>query len=418
MLAFALVPAWYRLPASPLTELYMARFALLLPMLAAVALWLAAGLPGLAALRRDPVRRTFAFALLAFAAWTFASQAWAEHAMPARNLAAQWGVIALFALVCASAAPRPAWIVAALAFGVVWNGALAHLQVQNGGWLGLRALGEFPYTLTRGGASILQADGLRYFRPYGLMPHPNLLAGFLAFGTVALVGLALHRPPRMGRVVTVALWAAFAVGTWGLLLTFSRAAWIGVAVGGLVLAAIAWRGGAWRRVIPFAAVAAVVGAAFVAQYAPFVLARGGVGAESVEMRSVADRLVYTEFALRAIREHPVLGVGAGNFPHTAAVYLTETFYDLQGDYVHNIALAAWAETGAVGFALLGAALACGLLAGRGMRGAGLLAGVVTLLVIGMFDHYPYSVLHFGALLWGGLGVAMRGSDPSGRPHAG
>jgi len=70
--------------------------------------------------------------------------------------------------------------------------------------------------------------------------------------------------------------------------------------------------------------------------------------------------VFIDFAGRSIREHPMLGVGAGNFPWQASYYLMFTAFDLLGDHVHNIYLAAWAELGTIGLLLYGAALLTGL----------------------------------------------------------
>jgi O-antigen ligase len=157
--------------------------------------------------------------------------------------------------------------------------------------------------------------------------------------------------------------------------------------------------------------ALLVGGLFLAQYRPLIGARVGEGAESLELRSVSDRLVYTDFALRAIEERPLIGQGAGYFPWRAAAYLRETFFDLRGDHVHQVFLSAWAELGLVGFALLCAALCLGveaaLRAGArdgGLR-AGMLASVLALAVVGLFDHYPYSQLPFMALWWGLLAAA-------------
>jgi hypothetical protein len=40
-------------------------------------------------------------------------------------------------------------------------------------------------------------------------------------------------------------------------------------------------------------------------------------------------------------------------------------------------------------------------------GVGVAAGAVSLVMIGMADKYPWTIMHFGLLLWGCLGAAMR-----------
>ena len=417
--SFALAGVWLRLPTAPppLPPLYVSRFLVLLPLLWTVMWWLAGGQPGLRKLRHDLHRRLWALALLLLALWAFASQLWAfqrePHPEVGATAALQFGLVALFALACACAGPPHRHILAALALALAAHALIAGAQVANQRWLGLTALGEFRVTLESPGVSVVQAGDVRWLRPYGLMPHPNMLAGALLLGTLAAAGLTL-RSSRWPRWFGTALTAA---GLYALLLTFSRAAWLGLAAGGLALAAGLWRAGTLRRALPLALSLLAAGALFAALYWPFVLARAGTGSETTEQRSVADRVVYTQFALQAIGEFPLAGVGIGNFPWRASYYLTSVGFDLRGDNVHNVYLSAWAELGTVGLGLLVVALAAGtwaavraLLAQPTVERAALLAGFAALSVVGLFDHYPWTILHFQAAWWGLLALA-------GAPHA-
>jgi O-antigen ligase len=425
LLTFVLIPLWYRLPQTPplLPALYVSRFVILLPVLWTIGWWLLLGAPGLRALRRDPARRIWALALLLLALWGFASQTWAYqrvlHPEAAATAALQFALAALFAVVVACVGPSPRAISAALLFGLLWNSALAGAQVAAQGSVGLSMLGEFPLGVERQGVSVVQAGGVRWLRPYGLLPHPNMLAGFLLLGLLA-AGSWIVAPRR---VVWLAGTGLSLIGLWALLLTFSRAAWGGLALGALAALPFLWRG-RWLRRRALLSIGLLIGAGalFAALYSPFLLARAGVNNESIEQRSLADRRVYTEFALRAIRESPVQGVGAGNFPWRASFYLMFTPYDLLGDNVHNIYLSAWAELGAVGLGLYLLALGSGVYAaGRALwarpdpAGAALLAGVAALLAVGLLDHYPYTILHFQLALWGLLAAAGRISRQSESP---
>ncbi len=219
----------------------------------------------------------------------------------------------------------------------------------------------------------------------------------------------------------------FGFGFWALLLTFSRAAWGGLVVGGL-------------SVVPFlrlylrrldtrislaaaTAAALVVGLAFVLGYQPLLAARAGEGQESVELRSVSDRLVFMDFAFRSIRERPILGVGIGNFPWRTSYYLVETNFDLRGDNVHNVLLSVTAELGVVGLVLVLAAIGCGaVVVVAGLRASvwqsqtvrgdahparlALFAVFAALLAVGFLDHYPWTQIHFQAAWWGCLAAAF------------
>ncbi len=426
LLTFALIPVWYRLPITPplLPPLYVSRFLILLPMLVSIALWFALRLPGFGDLRRDPLRRIWALALLLLALWGFASQMWAYQRIPHPDVAAtaalQFGLVALFALVAACASPNLRAIIAVLVFSLAWNSLIAGAQVAAQGSIGLNALGEFPLGIDQEGISIVQAGDVRWLRPYGLLPHPNMLAGVLALGLLG-TGAWMLSPRR-------ALWmigTGLAVGgMWAFGLTFSRAAWGGFVAGALATMPFLrryltpLRGGTRSRLLISAAALIGTGMLFVALYHPFLLARAGVGAESIEQRSVSDRRVFTEYALRAVQEFPIAGVGIGNFPWRASYYLMFTSFDLRGDSVHNIYLSVWAELGTVGLALYGLALLAGLsAAARALwkrpdaHGALLLGGVVALLAIGLLDHYPYSLIQFQTALWGLLAAAGNDSTP-------
>ncbi len=412
--SFALAGVWLRLPLAPplLPPLYVSRFVILLPVLWTVVWWLAAGSPGMRELRGDPHRRLWALALLLLALWAFASQSWAfqrePHPEVGATAALQLGLAALFALACACAGPPHRHILAALASALAAHALIAGAQVANQGWLGLTALGEFRVTPESPGVSVVQAGDARWLRPYGLMPHPNMLAGALLLGTLAAAALALSSS-RWRHWFGTALTAA---GLYALLLTFSRAAWLGLAAGVLALAAGLWRAGALRRVLPLALSLLAAGTLFTALYWPFVLARAGTGGETTEQRSIADRVVYTQFALQAISEFPLGGVGIGNFPWRASYYLMFVGFDLRGDNVHNVYLSAWAELGTVGLGLLIVALVAGawaavraLQAQPTVERAALLAGFAALSVVGLFDHYPWTILHFQAAWWGLLALA-------------
>ena len=91
------------------------------------------------------------------------------------------------------------------------------------------------------GASVVMVGEERWLRAYGLSQHPNLLAGCLMAMLLVVIGYYLmqcdwHRIPLL---------LALGLGFAGLLLTFSRAAWLGTLLGsGALFVLLAW---AWHR---------------------------------------------------------------------------------------------------------------------------------------------------------------------------
>ncbi|MBC8098460.1 MAG: O-antigen ligase family protein [Armatimonadetes bacterium] len=416
---FLAIPLWLRLPALPFgfAPLYVSGFMLVLPLLFTIISWFLSGMPGWARFKASDIRAGWAVALLGIALWMYGSSGWAFMAGrdPSIALSAtvQFGLVALLALATACAAPPPGVIIAALIFGLVWNSALAGAQVALQSSVGLTALGEFPLNITQAGVGLLQAGDVRWLRPYGLLSHPNVLAGFMVVGLLALTDWLTS--PR-GRVHWLAL--LILIGTlWAFLLTFSRGSYLALAVGAVFLLPLLWRAKRAQHGLGTALLVAVmVGVSFFILYRPLLLARAGVGAEDIEVFSVGERALLLQTAARAISESPILGVGAGSFPWRASYYFFFDDVPIRGNNVHHVLMSVWAELGIVGLGLFVAATVLGVEAvfkhirandsASTERGV-LLAGFIALGIIGLVDHYPYSMIQMQTLWWGILAVAMR-----------
>ena len=94
----------------------------------------------------------------------------------------------------------------------------------------LQFLGVDPF---RWGTLPFEAN--RAFATFG---NPDLLGGFLIFSVTVALGLALAEP-RLGW--RMGYWAGFGLNGLTLIVAFTRGAWIGGAVGVLLVAVIAWR---------------------------------------------------------------------------------------------------------------------------------------------------------------------------------
>lgn len=430
LLTFALLPLWYRFNGLPKNFgsfgiFYSLGFAVFWPMLWTVLCWFIVGFPGLRDLWRDRLRLAWAAALFLLVAWVFLSWIWGytREFRPEVTLssAIPFGMAALFALVVACAAPPARAVVAALVVGLVWNSLLAIVQVAQQHSVGLRFLGEFSIDAAKKGIAVVEAGNIRWLRPYALLPHPNILAGFLVIALLAAAAWVLSRQTSLWFIATV----IFLVGLWALLLTFSRSAWLGFGAGALAMLPLIWRARFKGRlpdypVLVTLGLVVVLSGVFALVYRPLLAARAGEGGESVELRSISDRAVYNDMAVRAILESPVTGVGIGNFPWIAARYLTETDFDLRGQPAHHVFLSAWAELGLVGFILTASMLVLGVEAAlRAIRNSAqphealartaFLGGVVALMVIGLLDHYPWTLLQFQIAWWGLLALAGRPS---------
>ena len=226
--------------------------------------------------------------------------------------------------------------------------------------LGLLPLGELPLHPAHEGNSVLWARGQPWLRAYGLTIHPNLLGAMMA----ALLLLALLAVRRTRGAGQVALLAGIAVGGAGLFLSFSRAAWLGLAAGLVVWGLLAWwgrragegathfrkgdaprwdaarvaRGAPWVLGLALALVIAFA-------YRDLVFSRFFALDTPTEAQSISERLRDSALAVSLVRDHPLMGVGLGQYVDAAQQL------DDSAVRVHNAGLMVAAELGLPGFLL-------------------------------------------------------------------
>jgi len=398
--------SWYKLPdaPAPFTSDYVTGFVIVIPVLLTIGLWVLTGFRGIQRVVQSKTNLLWFLTLIGFAGWAVLSQHWDfvsdERAGVAHNAGLQIVLVFTFALVVFCHPLKLRWVLGMLIVILLIQGVIGGLQVAYQSSISLHDFGEFRLRPMQSGVSVIQTGDLRWLRPYGLLPHPNIYAGLIVAGLFASAGFILNRRPQLqigGGVFLIG-------GLWILLLTFSRGAWGSFGLGVLVSLFFVLRYfGIKRHFIVVALIAMIMGVVFLVMYRPLMASRVGASTESIEMRSVADRIVFNEIAFSAIELSPYIGIGAGNFPWYAAHYLHNyTDYDLRGDNVHMVALGIWSEYGLVGLALLGINILTALLGTtrniwrydhqREERIA-ILGIIIAYTAIGIFDHYTWTLMH-------------------------
>lgn len=272
------------------------------------------------------------------------------------------------------------------------------------------------------GAAVLLVDGVRLLRAYGLAFHPNVLGGFLAVGLVLLT-------PWLNRLPVVGLWWLMWTALW---LTFSRSAWlaIGLTMPLALLVCYVKRPHTRRMLVLGASGALGLFLGFLLVASDQVRTRlspiGGqlpalsdeLPGSSLETRSLSERAEQNNLAWEIIKQRPLGGIGAGNFP-LAMVRLRP---DMTAQSVHNVPLLLASEVGIPGalfwlftnvvvltrFILLwrkaDAALLCAMCAWLGLS------------LVAFVDSYPWA-LNSGLLLTAMvLGLAGRAPTGSNERH--
>ncbi|MGH7617850.1 MAG: O-antigen ligase family protein [Gemmatimonadaceae bacterium] len=284
-------------------------------------------------------------------------------------------------LQCASLAS--VWAIYALLANFLDTPAAAALFLRRILWaaiagsaIGIGAFVLASLGLSAGGAEVspLAAERLtRAFGAYGVMVEPNIFGSFTA-ATLVLSVVLLAGLPRDGSATSELKLAGWAAGlsAVGLVLSFTRAAWLGAILGLLCCAAAAGRG--WTRrsgrlIKPLVAVATIV--------LLLLLAPGSAGAlfrfkllnlVNLQSQTAVLRLVTYSMALDQTIVHPIIGWGTFTFAPLAAQGTDfQQFENWKNLWIGNFALLALHDTGAVGLVLW-----CGMLwsvIGRGVRTA-------------------------------------------------
>ena len=186
----------------------------------------------------------------------------------------------------------------------------------------------------------------------GLFGSPNNLALVLERTLPLALGLTLAARP--GDRLRRAGWVGVAVLVVGLVLTFSRGAWLGALLGaGVALLPV------WLRLPRRTRIASVSSAALVVA---LVVLTFGIERLAALFR-VSDagttlRLSVWDAAWRMVRDHPVFGVGPDNFLYQYRAYMRpDAWAEPNLSHPHNLVLDAWLSTGIFGLLALAAVIA-------------------------------------------------------------
>jgi len=353
--------------------------------------------------------------------------------------------------------------------GPWWSRFASAESLLLGAWVAAALMGVVSLA---GAFSLLPLETVSGGRLFTLMNYPNS-AGPL-FGAAFLAGLGLRRSGLIsGRLARY----LYCIGQWtcltGLFLTMSRGAWLVFPVA-LALTFVLWppgrrlamageaalMGSAALLVAPFMTRvwgqpvigAGLIGAGFLAAVLAGWLAHrfesmtarrqalialgllllGGVALSgllvssglsetlaarltgfSLSERSAWERLVWTQDALRMVRDYPLLGLGGGGW---AARYFQYQSYGYFTTEVHNDFAQIWVETGTIGFlAFLAFLVLSGRNVWRSARRAvsdpcsraivAALGGSAGMLVLHSTLDFDLTLASVGVFLWMLLGAA-------------
>jgi O-antigen ligase len=287
----------------------------------------------------------------------------------------------------------------------------------------------------------------RFMRAHGAFGQPNPYAGYLGLIAPLAISLALWAwtsQPRTGWSLRLALLAAAGLITLGLLVSWSRGAWLAFAAAVAVVVVAHTRRAAPLVVVLAGLAALAVGLLGGAELLPASITgrladlrefAGLVDVARTEVTdanfSVIERIAHWQAALAMWRDYPWLGVGAGNYAVIYAAYNLPRWYEPLG-HAHNIYLNFAAETGLLGLLAylwlwLASLWQAARTAASGDRlpaaiGAGVLGALVAATVHNFFDNLWVQHIYLTLALLLGLLVVVAvpllpASSPEGRQPA-
>jgi O-antigen ligase len=301
-------------------------------------------------------------------------------------------------------------------------GASLFIQALIGAWQFINSyspankwLGMAEHDSINAGVSVVEAMGNlgvgeRWLRAYGALDHPNVLGGFLAIGLFLLIVFLvrksrfIHTEDREESrrdifLLNIAYYPAIIAIGAGILLSFSRSAWLAVFFSLFIyLLVISFKKDklSQKYFLPLVLYLGVIIFILSIPFNNLIEARINKTGR-LENISTTERANSEELAKKVITDKWLFGVGVGNYTLT----IKENYAKDKEVYfyqpVHNTFYLIWAETGI--FGLFGFILLLIFLFMEGRPSSRikykfpLFLGLVILL---FFDHWWWS-LHFGFL---------------------
>ncbi len=384
--------------------------------------------------------------LMALCAWTFLSVIWADESSVA--YASAWRIVLMiFAFVVVRySVISERRILTVFLISMVFHALFALWQWTTQSVDAVKFLGIAQHESWSIGTSVIKSESGRWLRAYGGYDHPNILGGALVMAI--FFGAYLWIMARK-LVEKVGFSAATLLLVSALIVSFSRSAWMGLVVGGMFLFFVLFLRcffrkkncsrllfvretftlfcvNFWRKdkgknkknridrqdemtekylfISRFFLVALFIGAVFLLQL--FFLRDVVVHRFSSETiayeGSISDRMEYVRQAFVMIQEHPIIGVGGGNFTViSASRYWFDGAYMAIFQPVHNVLLLIWAELGIIGLSLM--MFLVFIIFSHIVKSKNILFATIFLALIPVvfFDHWLWTS-HFGMMFLGVL----------------
>ena len=245
-------------------------------------------------------------------------------------------------------------------------------------------LGERQFDAQTPGIAQILVNGRLLLRPYATLPHPNVLAGFLA----TLLPLFLfHFSAMKNKIYYVVKLVTVGLLYIALFLSFSRIAWVAATMTTLAYLFHTIKNKSKLQLVGLTLISIVV-------IEEIVLGRF-TSLVTTDIDSIQERQKLVQAAWAMFTFSPWVGQGWGSFLHLLPLY-SKPPYLIQP--VHSIYLLTLVETGILGLVIFVAVGVASIRKAFKTRMSGLVLAIASLLFLGLFDHYLFTVVQGQLLL--------------------
>jgi len=254
------------------------------------------------------------------------------------------------------------------------------------------------------GESVIETHAGRFLRAYGTLPHPNILGGFLALSALFSLYLFLHSHKPSHNILSLGI---FILNILGVVLTFSRSAYIALVFGLVLYFASTFLEGKKLNKVSYAALLYVISVVIFSMIYQEIASSRANNANRLEKKSMVARQELFEESIQLALHRPLTGVGAGNFTYAvfAKIHPEKKYWEYQP--VHSIYLLIASETGIFSLIIFLALLSAVIARIWFEKNFFALSLLGITLLIGFFDHYFFT-LYFGIILfWIIFGASLR-----------
>ncbi len=198
----------------------------------------------------------------------------------------------------------PWFVVSLLPHALLGIEQAAHQRV-----IGSSLLGIAPQLPVTRGVAVIEADGLRWLRAYGGLPHPNIFGGWL-LTTIVFIYQTL-------RIQVLRSWEKrfyyFVLPLYSivLVLTYSRSAWVGLALFlvGAVFVLFRKTGSRRQQLVALGLIA--ISCFGTILFRPQLVFTRVQTEARLEQVSLSERAQGLKNGVRVLQEHPLIGSGLG-----------------------------------------------------------------------------------------------------------